>query len=272
MATYAIGDLQGCYDAFRRLLDRAGFDPEHDRLWLCGDIVNRGPKSLKTLRYVVSLGDAVTSVLGNHDLHLLALAAGAIKYTARFDTLHKVLNASDSPELINWLRHRPLVHYDRDLDTLLVHAGIWPSWSVKKALARSAEVEEALRGEKFATVLARMYGNNPRHWSGSLKGYRRLRFIVNACTRMRMLTEAQSLNFTHSGPPWNARNDLKPWYEFENTALGSTRIVFGHWSALGLIVLPRLISLDTGCVWGRELTAVSLDEPEVRIYQVSAQE
>jgi bis(5'-nucleosyl)-tetraphosphatase (symmetrical) len=272
MATYAIGDLQGCYDSLRRLLDRTGFDPAADRLWLCGDIVNRGPKSLKTLRYVVSLGDAVVSVLGNHDLHLLALAEGAIEYTPRFETLSKVLKAPDSAELIHWLRHRPLAHYDEGLDTLLVHAGLWPTWSVTKALARSAEVEAALRGEKFGAVLSKMYGNTPRSWSGKLEGYRRLRFIINAFTRMRMLTASVQINFTHTGPPWRARGGLLPWFEVENKSLGDTRIVFGHWSALGLIVLPKLLSLDTGCVWGRELTAARIDESDVRIYQVSGKE
>ena len=272
MATYAIGDLQGCYDPLRRLLDRTGFDPACDRLWLCGDIVNRGPKSLKTLRYVVSLGDAVVSVLGNHDLHLLALAEGAIKYTSRFESLYKVLQAPDCDELIAWLRRRPLAHYDAGLDTLMVHAGLWPKWSVKKALACSAEVEAALRGEVYPEILARMYGNTPRRWSGSLKGYRRLRVIINIFTRMRMLTETLSLNYTHTGPPWGARGNLLPWYDFENTALGDTRIVFGHWSALGLVVLPKLICLDTGCVWGRELTAARIDEADVRIYQASGKE
>ncbi len=272
MATYAIGDLQGCYDPFRRLLDLAGFNPANDRLWLCGDIVNRGPKSLKTLRYVVSLGDAVVSVLGNHDLYLLALAEGAIKYTPRFETLYKVLQAPDSDELIAWLRRRPLAHYDEALDTLMVHAGLWPTWSVKKALARSAEVEAALRGESYPAVLARMYGNTPRRWTGSLKGYRRLRVIINVFTRMRMLTEAMSLNYTHTGPPWRARGDLHPWYDFENPALRDTRIVFGHWSALGLVVLPKLLCLDTGCVWGRELTAARIDESDVRIYQASGKD
>lgn len=272
MATYAIGDLQGCYDSLRRLLDRAGFDPATDKLWFCGDIVNRGPKSLKTLRYVVSLGDTVISVLGNHDLHLLALAEGAIEYTPRFETLYKVLHAPDSAELIDWLRRRPLAHYDPALDTILVHAGLWPKWSIKKALARSAEVEAALQGENYAAVLSNMYGNTPRSWSGSLKGYRRLRFIINAFTRMRMLTDAMEMNFTHTGPPWRARGGLRPWYDVENAALGDTRIVFGHWSALGLIVLPNLLSLDTGCVWGRELTAARIDERDVRIYQVSGTE
>ncbi len=272
MATYAIGDLQGCYDSFRRLLDLTGFDPAADKLWLCGDIVNRGPKSLKTLRYVVSLGDSVVSVLGNHDLYLLALADGAIRYTTRFESVYKLLNAPDCAELIGWLRRRPLAWYDETLDTLLVHAGLWPGWSVAKALMRSVEVEEVLQGEKSRSLLSKMSGNTPLRWSGSLKGTRRLRFIINAFTRMRMLTDAKSMNFAHAGPPWRARNNLKPWYAFENAELNQTRVIFGHWSALGLLVLPKLIALDTGCVWGRELTAVRIDEPDLRIWQVRGQD
>lgn len=272
MATYAIGDIQGCYDPFRRLLDEIDFDPDRDKLWLCGDLVNRGPKSLKTLRFVRKLGDAATSVLGNHDLHLLALATGAVHYSNRFVSLKKVLNAPDLAETVAWLRERPLVHYDESIDTLLVHAGTHPRWSVAKTLARAAEVETALRGDKFETLLYKMYGNTPRRWEGTLKGYRRLRFIINVFTRMRMLTEAMSLNFAYTGPPWDARRNLKPWFEFEKPAYGNTRIVFGHWSALGMLALPNLISLDTGCVWGRQLTAVRLDNGLPQICQVPGQE
>ena len=161
MATYAIGDIQGCYDPFRQLLDEIEFDPDSDKLWLCGDLVNRGPKSLKTLRFVRELGDAVITVLGNHDLHLLALATGAVHYSSRFVSLKKVLNAPDLAETIEWLRQRPLAHYDESLDTLLVHAGTHPCWSIAKTLARAAEVEKALRGDKYETLLYKMYGNTP---------------------------------------------------------------------------------------------------------------
>ncbi len=166
MATYAIGDLQGCYDPFRHLLDEMHFDPDQDTLWLTGDLVNRGPKSLKTLRFVRSLGDSVVTVLGNHDLHLLALAEGVVKYTRRFQTLKATLNAPDLDELVEWLRSRPLAHYDKDMDTLLVHAGTHPLWSVKKTLARAREVENALRGESHLKLLTNMYGDTPKEWSG----------------------------------------------------------------------------------------------------------
>ncbi len=271
MAVYAIGDIQGCYDPFRRLLDELAFDPVEDRLWLVGDLVNRGPKSLKTLRFVKSLGDAAITVLGNHDLHLLALTTGAIHYSARFSTLKKILDAPDVGELTEWLRHRPLAHYSDELDTLLVHAGTHPKWTVKKTLARAAEVEAALQGPKYATLLVKMYGNTPRKWSGKLTGYARLRFIINALTRMRMLTAKSALNFAFTGSPWQARRDLTPWFEFPQPAWAPTRIVFGHWSALGLIALPQLVSLDTGCVWGRQLTAVRLDRRIPGILQVPGQ-
>lgn len=271
MAVYAIGDLQGCYDPFCELLDALRFDPQSDTLWLTGDLVNRGPKSLKTLRLVKSLGDSAITVLGNHDLHLLALAAGKVRYGNRFETLQKVLRAGDSDELVDWLRHRPLAHYDKSIKTLLVHAGTHPSWSVKKTLARAAEVEAALQSDSYTVLLGKMYGNTPTQWSGDLAGHKRLRFIINCLTRTRMLTKKSRLNFSHSGSPFRARKNLIPWYDFEDPAWAGTRIVFGHWSALGLIVLPKLISLDTGCVWGRQLTAVRLDKRVTRIVQVNGQ-
>ena len=271
MAIYAIGDIQGCYDPFRRLLDAVKFNPDKDTLWLTGDLVNRGPKSLKTLRYVKSLGDSAITVLGNHDLHLLALSAGKVRYRNRFESLRKIFKASEYEELIDWLRRRPLAHYDESLDTLLVHAGTHPTWSAAKTMARAAEVEAALRGDKFKSVLGKMYGNTPLEWSDDLAGHKRLRFIINCLTRMRMLTKKMRLNFSHSGSPFRTRENLRPWYDFDDPAWSGTRVVFGHWSALGLIVLPDLVSLDTGCVWGRQLTAVRLDKKSPRIYQVTGQ-
>ena len=271
MAVYAIGDIQGCYDPFRRLLDALDFDPVTDTLWLAGDLVNRGPKSLKTLRFVKNLGDSAVTVLGNHDLHLLALWVGSVRFGKRFGTLERVLNAPDADELCDWLRHQPLAHYDKGLDTLIVHAGTHPDWSVRKTLARAAEVEQELRHGNYETLLTKMYGNTPVSWSGSLKGYKRLRFIINCLTRMRMITVDNKLNFTHKGTPWRARKNIRPWYQVNNRATGATRVVFGHWSQLGLIVLPELISLDTGCLWGRQLTAVRLDKRIPRVIQVDGQ-
>ena len=272
MAVYAIGDLQGCYDPFRRLLDEIEFDPENDKLWLVGDLVNRGPKSLKTLRYVMSLGESVQTVLGNHDLHLLALWAGAAQNRKRFSSLGKILSAPDVDELCHWLRLQPLAYFDEELNTLMVHAGTHPDWSVENTLDRAAEVEEELRYGDYLGLLNNMYSNSPASWSSKLKGYKRLRFIINCFTRMRMITSANKLNFTHAGSPWRARSNIMPWYQAETRKTVDTRVVFGHWSQLGLIVLPNLICLDTGCVWGRQLTAARLDKRRPRIIQVEGQE
>ena len=272
MAVYAIGDVQGCYDPLRHLLDEIDFDPEQDTIWLTGDLVNRGPKSLKTVRFVRSLGDAAVTVLGNHDLHLLALYYGAVRNGTRFRSLRKLLKASDADELCDWLRHLPLAHRDKKMNTLLVHAGTYPGWTVANTMARAREVEKALRGKDFLNVLGKMYGNAPTTWSDSLSGYKRLRFIINCLTRMRMVTPGGGLALNFSGSPFRARKGLVPWYEVEQPAWAGTRIVFGHWSALGLVVLPDIISLDTGCVWGRQLTAVRLDKRLPRVVQVPGQQ
>ena len=272
MAVYAIGDLQGCYDPFRRLLDEIRFDPARDKLWLTGDLVNRGPKSLKTLRFVRKHADSIVNVLGNHDLHLLALEAGVVRFGRRFSSLEKLLGASDAGELCAWLRGCPLAHYDKKLDTLMVHAGTHPTWSVKKTLARAAEVEKALQGDDYADLLGKMYGDRPNAWSDKLSGYKRMRFIINCLTRMRMLTPALRLDLKFSGSPFRARKGEIAWFEAPETAWKQTRIVFGHWSALGLIVLPDLVSLDTGCIWGRQLTAVRMDKKKPRVFQVPGQD
>lgn len=272
MAVYAIGDVQGCYDPLARLLDRLLFDPAADTLWFTGDLVNRGPNSLKTLRFVKSLGDSAITVLGNHDLHLLALAAGVVFLDERFASLDEVLKAPDRDELVDWLRRRPLAHYDKSLNTLLVHAGTHPDWSVQQTLALAGEVEKVLQKKnKSQSLLRKMYGDNPRQWSNELTGKKRLRFIINCLTRMRMLTRKRRMNYAHTGPPFRARRDLLPWFRFTSRAAEGSRIVFGHWSSLGLIVLPELVSLDTGCVWGSQLTAVRLDTDRPEVIQVPGQ-
>ena len=268
MAQYAIGDLQGCYDPFRRLLDAIGFDPARDRLWLVGDLVNRGPKSRKTLKFVRGLGDAAITVLGNHDLHLLALAHDVKFRKKHFNSLYKILGREDCDELLDWLRHQPLAHYDADLNTLMVHAGIPPQWTVKKTLARAREVEAALRSDEYDAFLDAIYGDKPNVWSGKLTGHERLRFIVNALTRMRMIDMNGCIDFSHTGPPDKAVKGLVPWFDLPNARWRGTRVVFGHWSALGLIVRDDLIAVDTGCVWGRQLTAVKLTKkPKVTSVQ-----
>lgn len=259
MSVYAIGDIQGCYDPFRRLLDRVAFEPSRDSLWLTGDLVNRGPQSLEVLRFVRGLGDVVTTVLGNHDLHLIAMAAGVDAGRDPDASLASVLKAQDCEELVGWLRARPLAHYDEKLDTLMIHAGLPPDWTVRKTLKRAAEVEEVLRSEAYLRFLPKLYGNTPDRWSGNLEGSKRLRYIVNALTRMRMIDREGRLDFSHKGPPSNARKGLKPWFAVPDARWRGTRILFGHWSALGLMITPDLIGLDTGCVWNRELTAVRLN-------------
>jgi bis(5'-nucleosyl)-tetraphosphatase (symmetrical) len=268
LAQYAIGDLQGCYDPFRRLLDKIGFDPAKDKLWLTGDLVNRGPKSRKTLKFVKSLGEAAVTVLGNHDLHLLTLAHD-VKFTkTRFEAFWKILGREDCDDLLDWLRRQPLAHYDKKLGTLMVHAGIPPQWTVAKTLKLAAEVEATLRGDGYDAFLDEIYGNKPDRWSGSLAGVKRLRFIVNALTRMRMIDTDGRIDFTHTGPPTTASKGLTPWFAAPGARWHGTRIVFGHWSALGLIVNEQLVAVDTGCVWGRQLTAVKLTgKPKVTAIQ-----
>jgi len=268
LAQYAIGDLQGCYDPFRRLLDKISFDPEKDKLWLTGDLVNRGPKSRRTLRFVKSLGKSAITVLGNHDLHLLTLAHD-VKFTqTRFDAFWKILGREDCDELLDWLRVQPLAHYCDELNTIMVHAGIPPQWTIKKTLARAAEVEATLRSDHYDTFLENIYGNKPNSWSGKLEGVERLRFIVNALTRMRMIDAKGRIDFSHSGLPKSAAKGLTPWFEAKDARWHGTRIVFGHWSALGLVVNEQMIAVDTGCVWGRSLTAVKLTgNPKVTAVQ-----
>ena len=260
MAHYAIGDLQGCHAEFVGLLERLNFDPARDRLWLTGDLVNRGPASLAALRAVRSLGSAATTVLGNHDLHVLAVANGIGDPHERKGMLAKLLRADDCDELMEWLRRRPLAHFSKSMNTLMVHAGLHPRWTIRKTLARAAEVEAVLKGSDYRDFLPKLYGNSPSRWSGRLTGNKRLRFIVNCLTRIRMIDGSGRLDYAHKGPPDNAAKGLIPWFDAPDARWRGTRIVFGHWSALGLIVKPDLIGIDTGCVWKRELTAVRLEK------------
>lgn len=259
MAIYAIGDLQGCYDPFRRLLDAIDFDPAKDTLWLTGDLVNRGPNSLGVLRLVSKLGDAVVSVLGNHDLHLLALSERPKRSALRKRfSISYILDAPDAPELLHWLRQRPLLHYDKRMNKVLVHAGILPRWSIRKARERAAEVEVEIRGEGFHDLMLHLYGNEPKLWRKSLEGIPRHRFIVNVFTRMRLLTSRGGLDLKTKGTPQSGGRFRHPWFELPHKR-GDTEVVFGHWSALGFLRDHGVIGLDTGCVWGRSLTALRLD-------------
>jgi bis(5'-nucleosyl)-tetraphosphatase (symmetrical) len=264
MNTYAIGDLQGCYTPLVRLLDAIRFDPARDRLWLVGDLVNRGPQSVEVLRFVKGLGDACVTVLGNHDLHLLALAEGLAK-PHRGDTLDGVLAAPDRDELLDWLRHRPLVW--REGDCLLVHAGLLPAWTVADALRLAAEAEAVLRAPDYAHFLERMYGNEPRAWDASLTGIERLRVIVNAFTRLRYCSPAGEMEFHHKGAPGTQPPGWLPWFDVPGRMSRDATVVIGHWSTLGLVNRPDLVALDTGCLWGGQLTAVRLGDR--RVFQVA---
>ena len=253
MATYAIGDVQGCYDELQALLERVGFNRAHDRLWFVGDLVNRGPKSLAVLRFVKELGDRAVVVLGNHDLHLITQHEG-LERKRPDDTFDDVLGAPDSKELVDWLRTRPLLHLEGNW--AMVHAGLLPQWTMAFSLSLAKEVEAALRAPNYHDFLANMYGGKPARWDATLIGWDRLRVIVNAMTRMRFCTTDGRMEFHSKGaaPP----ADYFPWYA-TRTAV-EPAIVFGHWSQLGLKLTQRIAALDTGCVWGGALTALRLED------------
>ena len=260
MPTYAIGDLQGCHTSLLHLLDEIRFDPAADRLWLVGDLVNRGPASLDVLRTVKKLGDAAISVLGNHDLHLLALAEGFGR-AHKGDTLDEVLNAPDRDELLAWLRRQRLAW--RDGEVLMVHAGVLPSWTADDTMERAAEAEAVLRGPHYRDFFAQMYGNAPVAWDDGLEGVERLRVIVNAFTRLRYCSAAGEMEFHHKGAPGTQPAGWLPWFEIPGRRSAEATVVIGHWSTLGLINRQDLIALDTGCLWGGRLTAVRLEDRQV---------
>lgn len=260
MATYAIGDIQGCCDEFERLLELIEFDPRRDRLWLVGDLVNRGPRSLDTLRLVRSFGDAVTTVLGNHDLHLLAAALTPGELLKPKDTLGAIFAAPDRDELLDWLRRRPLLHHDATLNYTMIHAGLPPDWDLAQARTCAAELESALRDDDAAAELfAHMYGDQPDRWSDDLRGVERLRFITNCLTRLRFVHSDGRLALKHKGAVADAPPGLTPWFRAPQRRSRDLRIVCGHWSALGYYEGDGVLSIDTGCVWGSTLCAVRLD-------------
>ncbi len=264
MATYAVGDVQGCCVELQQLLEQVRFDPAQDTLWLVGDLVNRGPDSLRVLRFVKSLGDSAITVLGNHDLHLLAVAEGVAELH-RTDTLDDVLRAPDREELLDWLRRQRLLHAEGNF--VLVHAGLLPQWSVSQAASLAGEVESALRGDDYATFLARMYGNAPHSWDEDLHGYKRLRVIVNAFTRMRICTPQGEMEFRFKGEVEHIPAGYMPWFEVPERKSRGATVIFGHWSALGLKVTPNAIALDTGCLWGGPMSAIRLEDRQ--LFQVA---
>lgn len=257
MATYAIGDLQGCMSELEALLKACAFNREWDRLWIVGDLVNRGPASLEVIRFVKDLGDRAVVVLGNHDLHLLCVAEGVAKRRPD-DTLDRVLGAPDCDELLAWLRSRPLMYAEED--RVLVHAGLLPQWTVAQALERAREVETALQGPLFRDVLAELYGSEPTAWNDALAGPDRIRVIVNAMTRMRFCTEDGVMEFRAKGSINAAPPGYRAWFDIPARRSANATIVCGHWSALGLRMNPHLLALDTGCVWGGALSAVRLED------------
>ncbi len=261
MSTYAVGDIQGCFEPFLALLERIRFDPERDRLWLAGDLVNRGAQSLETLRYVRDLGDRAVTVLGNHDLYLLMVAEGAVAYRGRDDTLDPILNAPDRDDLLAWLRQRPLCHGEGH--HVMVHAGLLPGWPVDKALALAREAEVALQGPGGEDFIRHMWGSRPTAWTDDLAGWDRLRVIINAMTRMRFCSPAGEMEFDTKGEVATAPEGYLPWFEVPGRSSADHTVIFGHWSALGLKVEPNLLALDSGCLWGRELTAVRLEDRAV---------
>ncbi|MDH3286470.1 MAG: symmetrical bis(5'-nucleosyl)-tetraphosphatase [Betaproteobacteria bacterium] len=260
MATYAIGDVQGCYDQLMRLLQRCGYDERRDRLWFVGDLVNRGPQSLATVRFVKGLGDCAVTVLGNHDLSLLVVAEGAHKGHAS-DTFGDILGAPDREELLHWLRRQNLMHAEGGY--AMVHAGLLPQWSIDRALELARETEAALRGPACAEFLRNLYGNQPARWRDELAGYDRLRIIVNAMTRMRLVTADGTMQFSHKLGLANAPAGYVPWYDAPARASHDTRVIFGHWAALGLLVRDDVVCLDSGCVWGRKLSALRLEDRQL---------
>jgi bis(5'-nucleosyl)-tetraphosphatase (symmetrical) len=255
VSRHAIGDIQGCCDELRALLTRIGFSADRDRLWFVGDLVNRGPQSLEALRYVRALGDNAIVVLGNHDLHLLAVACGC-RTARRSDTLDEILRAPDRDALLEWLATRPLAHFEAG--DLLVHAGVVPQWTVETTLGLAREVEIALRNDP-RHLFDHMYGDEPDLWSPGLAGTDRLRFAINVLTRMRVCTSNGRINLHLKGKPPAAGSSWLPWFDVESRRTRGTRVVFGHWSALGLVVRDDVIGLDSGCVWGGALTAIDLD-------------
>ncbi len=260
MSHYVIGDIQGCYAEFRETLDIVDFDPARDRLWLVGDLVNRGPDSLSVLRLVKSLGSAAMTVLGNHDLHLLIVAAGYRK-PHRHDTIADVLEAPDRDELLDWLRGLPLVV--RDGQRLMVHAGLLPSWSAAHAEMLSGEVESVLRSSGHGDFLRDLYGDEPAQWEDALTGMGRLRAIVNVCTRLRFCADDDTMEFSEKRGAQHAPPGFAPWFAHPTRRSAGTMIYCGHWSTLELMFAPNVAMLDSGCVWGGTLTAIRLDDGRV---------
>lgn len=259
MATYAVGDIQGCLKPLKCLLKKVSFVPGRDTLWVCGDLVNRGPESLETLRFLYAMRDSVVAVLGNHDLHLLAVAWNKQKPKPK-DTLQEILDAPDRDSLLAWLRQLKLLHHDSEIGYAMSHAGIPPNWTLSEALQHSEEVEKVLQSDELANYLSHMYGNQPDRWDSSLSGPDRWRLITNYFTRMRFCSADGRLELKAKLGPDQAPPGFAPWFHHPSPALESSKLVFGHWASLeGKTDHPRAIALDTGCVWGGQLSMLCLE-------------
>lgn len=262
MATYAIGDIQGCLQPLKALLARIHFNPAHDRLWIAGDMVNRGPESLETLRFLFSIRHAVTTVLGNHDLHLLAIERGFRKPN-RSDTLDDILQAPDKDTLLAWLRKQPLLYRDTELGFTMVHAGIPPQWDIDTAIDCAAEVEHIIQSDQLDDFLSQMYGNTPHEWSDDLRGMPRFRLITNYLTRMRFCSAQGALELNTKGGLEHMPQGCLPWFMHPSRKTSCEHIIFGHWAALqGQTNQEGVFALDTGCVWGQTLSAMRLEDQQ----------
>lgn len=263
MATYAIGDIQGSYEPLLRLLDKVKFDASCDQLWLAGDLVNRGPDSLAVLRFLYHIRKSVIFVLGNHDLHLLAIAAGH-RPAHKFDQLTELLQAEDATKLLHWLRHGKVLHHDAQLGFSMVHAGIPPQWDLTQAAKHAQELEEVLQSNQHDDFLAHMYGNLPAQWDDALVGYDRLRLITNYFTRMRFCTKEGELELATKSGATEAPPGYAPWFAYSERKTHRDRIIFGHWAALeGVTHTANIYALDTGCAWGGSLTALRLEDQQL---------
>ncbi len=266
MAIYAVGDIQGCLQPLKQLLKSSPFDFGKDELWFVGDLVNRGPQSLETLRFVKQLGKSAKVVLGNHDLHLLALHTG-VKKILNTTTLDPILQAPDCDELMDWLRKQPLMRTDKKSHAVLVHAGVYPYWTLQQARTYAREVEAILRSDDYQALLRKMYGRRPVKWKTDLQGWPRYRFIINAFTRMRFCTKQGGLNFQYNGVPGEQPSQLYPWYRLAVQPREDWRIVFGHWSAAGHWFDGNHVALDSGCLWGGKMTLARIDSRKIKTYQ-----
>ena len=265
MSIYAIGDVQGCFDELQALLDLIAFNPNNDQLWFAGDLINRGEQSLETLRFVKQLGSSAVTVLGNHDIHLL-MSANFPERIKKKDTLQRILNAPDCEELVDWLRQQPLFHYEHDIG--LLHAGVPAQWDLTQTQHMAAIAQTALRADDYRNTLSGLYNNQPDIWSENLSEMAQLRFIVNAFTRMRYCTKEGQLDFHYSGELGSQPLHLVPWFDVPHRKIAATKLIFGHWAALGYYAKNNCYCIDTGCIWGRELSALRLDTLEMKKFSV----